>query len=441
MPRMLVRRAGPALAAVVAAGLTCASARAEDEGSLRALTDAYNASGHDLFAKLAAAPGNIVFSPYSIGTAMAMTLSGARGDTEREMARVLRHTLPPGEIDAANAGVLAMLAGYDKSTLLACPDAMHFNGMTCEAPKPATGFCPNGLPVGERCIADQQGPASAKLKVASALMLPHGALVSADYAGLLNGMYRAEVLRDAALGAVNGWVNRQTDGKIAQILDRIDPRDAMILNAIYFQAAWRKPFAGPISREDFSVSPTEKVKVAMMHRKERYAVVRRPGYRAIRLPYTVDTLAMVIVLPDEVAGTTRLAGALGTRELAALLDALNVTKEVEVTLPRFQASFQADLKPLFRQAGMVGAFDPGRADFSGMTAQPRFAINDIKHRAVIDVTEWGTEGAAATVVSTRLSYVLAEAGEPFVVDRPFLFYVVDQASGAILFEGRVSDPR
>jgi serpin B len=154
---------------------------------------------------------------------------------------------------------------------------------------------------------------------------------------------------------------------------------------------------------------------------------------------------MVIVLPDEVAGATRLAGKIATRELAALLDDFKVTKEVDLAVPRFQASFQADLKPLFRQAGMVGAFDPGRADFSGITgsspAQPRFAINDIRHRAVIDVTEWGTEGAAATVVSTRLSYMLADAGEPFVVDRPFLFYVVDQASGAVLFAGRISDPR
>src|SRR4051812_35032806 len=105
MPKTPFRRAGLALAAVLVAQAAApgglapvaraqeALDRASDRAPVRALTAAYDASAHDLFTTFAARPGNIVFSPYSIGTAMAMALSGARGETEREMARVLRHTL------------------------------------------------------------------------------------------------------------------------------------------------------------------------------------------------------------------------------------------------------------------------------------------------------------------------------------------------------------
>src|SRR5580704_8059074 len=198
-----------------AAGLpTVGAAHAAEP--VRAVTTAYNASGHDLFAEFAAAPGNIVFSPYSIGTAMAMVLAGARGDTEREMATVLRHSLPPEAIDAANARALAVLNGYDRSSVpAACPSPiMHFNGSECEAPVPASGVCPSGYQQEGRCIAPGRVPPSATLKAANALMLlkPNGDMISGAYAARLADKYGAQVFRDADLGEINGWVSRQRAG-------------------------------------------------------------------------------------------------------------------------------------------------------------------------------------------------------------------------------------
>src|ERR1700736_1442993 len=105
-----VHRVGFAFAALLST--LAPAARAAEEA--RTLTAAYDASAHDLFTTFAANPGNIVFSPYSVGTAMAMVLSGARGETAAEMSRVLRHTLSREAIDKANAGVLATLNGYDR---------------------------------------------------------------------------------------------------------------------------------------------------------------------------------------------------------------------------------------------------------------------------------------------------------------------------------------
>jgi serpin B len=140
MSKSPVRRAGLACAALFLAQAAApdslapvahaqeASDRASDRAPVRALTAAYDASAHGLFTTFAAKPGNIVFSPYSIGTAMAMVLSGARGETESEMARVLRHTLSRAAIDKANASLLATLNGYDRSAEpVSCPAAMRFN--------------------------------------------------------------------------------------------------------------------------------------------------------------------------------------------------------------------------------------------------------------------------------------------------------------------------
>ncbi|HUI94331.1 MAG TPA: serpin family protein [Xanthobacteraceae bacterium] len=451
-----VRRMGCALAVALAVTPhACIPVEAEDAAKVRELMAAYNASGHDHFVKFAATPRNVVFSPYSIGTAMAMTLSGARGDTAAEMARVLKQTLARDAMDAANADALATLNGYDKHGAQAvCPDgttlvpgADGFGMRLCEGPMPPDGRCPAGFfPDTRRCLTRVKDPASARFRAADALMLPRGGgvAISADYAALLKDKYFAELFRDADLGMINGWVSRQTEGKVDRILDRLPPdTEAVILNAVYFNAAWQKPFSERATRDDdFNLTPTEKVKVKMMHAKDRYPVLSGPGYRALRLPYSVEALSMVIVLPDDIDGATRLARDLDAAELARLFNDLRVAKEVEIAVPRFKADFMVDLIPLFRQAGMTRAFTLGVADFSGMTggARAAVAIGDIKHRAVIDVNERGTEAAAATVI-VMLSLENRAEIKPFVVDRPFLFYITDAATGAILFEGWISDPR
>jgi serpin B len=453
---VFVKHIGCTLAIVIALSPHASiSAQAADAGQVRALTAAYNASGHDLFVKFAAKPGNIVFSPYSIGTAMAMALSGARGDTATEMARVLHQTLPLAEMDAANTGVLAILNGYDThgaqgvcpqgSTLV--PGTDNDGQRFCRVPMPREHRCPDGfLNDSGKCLIRVKDPASARFKAANALMLPKGRgdVIAADYAQALKDHYRAELFRDVDPDAINGWVNRQTEGKIDRILDRLTPNtEAVILNAVYFKAAWQVQFFESSTRDgEFNLTSTKKVGVKMMHATDRYPTVSGPGYRALRLPYSVDALSMVIVLPDEVGGATGLASDLDALRLAALFQDLKAPNLIEIAMPRIKIDFAGDLTPLFKEAGMSRAFQPGLADFSGMTggAPAKLAIGDIKHRAVIEMNEQGTEAAAATSIAVLSSLIVPQA-KPFVVDRPFLFYIVDDATGAILFQGRISDPR
>jgi serpin B len=419
----------------------------------RALTAAYNESGQQLFKQFAKSSGNIVFSPYSIGTAMAMVLSGARGETEREMTSALKQRLGRAQIDASNAAVLSILKGYDKSDAAVCPAGMRLNGKSCESAAVTPGQCsyPAYLE-GNRCVAEPTTPRSATLSVANALMLSKlGAVMSKDYAALLRDQYAAEIFENVTLDEVNGWVKRKTNGKIDGILDRLDPATAaVILNAVYFKAKWASVFAKGATREDaFNVSKAEKIKVPMMRRVGPYALVAGEGYRALRMPYEVPALAMIVVLPDDIAALAQVSDRLGNGEWASTFAKLRSAppRPVDLTLPRFKNSFRAGLAPLFKQAGMKLAFDPDRADFSGMTGRPRsqaqFAIAEIMHRAMIDVMEDGTEAAAVTAVTVVATAAPTREPEPeiFRVDRPFLYYIVDDATGAILFQGRLADPR
>ena len=225
----------------------------------------------------------------------------------------------------------------------------------------------------------------------------------------------------------------------------------MLLNAVYLKAAWASPFSkGATREEDFHLSGKERVRVPMMHKQQPFALCERPGYRALRLDYVVRSLGMVIVLPDEVEGLGAVAKDLDAAKLARLMAGLTSGRrsEVALALPRFKAQLTVGLVPVFRSSRHDAGVRPqGRR--SRRHAGERFgrtplSIDDIQHRAVIEVTEAGTEAAAATavsIVSRAAPPKEPPSAVPFVVDRPFLFFVVDDASGAILFQGRIADPR
>lgn len=387
------------------------------ERSVLALLESHNAAGQDLFAQFASPPGdrvqlageppgdgNIVFSPYSIGTAMALALSGARGETASEMARTLRQQLPLAEVDGANGKALAIFDQYGARSSLS-------------------------------------NPSRVKLTIANAVMLTQrGDLISSDYLAKARIHYAAEIFRDADVAAVNNWVSRRTEGKIEKIIDSLDPKTvAVLLNAVYFKARWREQFDSKLTQAaPFAISSSQSVQVPMMRRAGFYPLVAEPGFLAIRIPYAAPELSMVIVLPDKTDGLDDVRSGLEGRALAGLFARLRgAERHVDLRLPRFSAKFDVKLKDHFRALGMAQAFDEATADFSGMTGGSRgIYIEDVMHRAVIDVAEEGTEAAAATAAP-----MIASGPPSFHVNRPFLFYVVEATTNTILFQGRIVDPR
>jgi serpin B len=400
----------PALVLGSFLALSVLPAAAQD--GARALTQAYNRSGHELFQALAAAPGNVVLSPFSIGTAMAMVLAGARGETETEMRSVLRHTLSGEQIDAANAKTLAAL-----------------------------------LP-GESANAKNT---NATLLIANALMLVNPSATVADaYRDRIRKHYGAEIIPGADLATVNAWVKDKTEGKIPTIIDRLNPLDShVLLNAVYFKAPWAHAFSTSATRDrEFHLNATDKAEVPTMTQSAAFAIEKGEGYQAIRLPYAPDGLSMIVVRPDDIDGIDKVIAGFDGAKLDVLMQALRAAPQrmVMLSLPKFKFEFAAQLIPPFKALGMSKVFDPAVSDLSGLTGLPReqaqSVISQIAHRAVIEVAEEGTEAAAATaVVVTTRTMAPSQQPERFTVDRPFMFMIADDATGAILFAGRVSDPR
>lgn len=399
------------------------------EADTLTLVSTFNTSGYQLFRQLVDRPGNVVFSPYSIGSAMAMISSGAARETAAEMDLVLHQQLDHDRMDAANSSILKILnVDRTSTTEPACQSGMKEG--PCEAAK-----------------GRNRNRESTKLRVANAVILTKEAVASSEYVNRLKTNYAAEVFRNAGLEQVNNWVSRVTDSRIDRILDRLPKKGLVLVDAVHFKQPWQRPFlAAATVNEDFHISPTTTIKVATMHQRGYFPLMSGLGFRAIRLPYLRDSLSMVVVLPDAIDGATMLARRLDADELTKLLRELR-SKDVytALSLPRFKVSFIAEFKDDFQKLGLLRPFDENRADFSGIVSRSneraKIWIDNVVQRAALKITENGTEAAAATANSlVEITSAQKPPSEPFTVDRPFLLYITDDDTGLILFAGRISDP-
>ena len=289
---------------------------------------------------------------------------------------------------------------------------------------------------------------------------------------------------DAVRQEINAWAETQTSGRIKDLLAKgsLDKDTRLVLvNAIYFKGDWSVPFDAEATRpEEFLAVGARKVSVPMMHRNgltgARYGAFNADGspfatpqtvrasvdaktlypdaggFLVAELPYKGDELSMVVIAPQAADGLKAVEERLNGENLAKWLGTLE-SREVNVRLPKFklEASYPK-MKDTLQAMGMVRAFTDPRdqekgAQFDGMcaTADPnmKLFITDVVHKAFVDVTERGTEAAAATAVMMAVpaSAALEEPFTPtFRADRPFLFAIRDMKTGTILFLGRVADP-
>jgi serpin B len=182
-----------------------------------------------------------------------------------------------------------------------------------------------------------------------------------------------------------------------------------------------------------------------MYNSGAYYYLKGPSFQALEMPYEKGEISMLILLPDNVDGLPALERSLSASNLAKWMTSLNYQHEVIVYLPRFKITQQFELSSTLESLGMKTAFDSNTADFSGMTGDKSLVISAAIHKAYIDVDENGTEAAAATAVVMQMAMAMPQRTPPpppiyFTADHPFLFLIRDNASGAILFMGRVTDP-
>jgi serpin B len=244
---------------------------------------------------------------------------------------------------------------------------------------------------------------------------------------------------------VNDWVHQQTNGKIKDFLPHgvlNSGTKLALINAIYFNGAWKhefdkeKTFHGPF----YALGDREhKTEVNMMSKtsKHKYYFDQENGCHILELPYTGDELSMIILLPEELGGISRLEKSLTIENLDRWMT-LMINTTVSVALPRFKLSQQVELKSVLPKLGIKDLFDARKADLSGISETSGLFVSHVIHKADVEVNERGSEAAAATgVVMMKRSL---DMNEVFHADHPFIFLIHHHLSGSILFAGKLMQP-
>jgi serpin B len=245
---------------------------------------------------------------------------------------------------------------------------------------------------------------------------------------------------EAERNTINSWVEEQTNGKITDIIPKgvLDALTRMVLvNAIYFKGDWTSQFKEYNTQEqEFYVTAEETVKAKTMYQTGKFRLAEDADTQALEMLYKGNKLSMLVLLPKQKDGISKLEETLTAEKLSGLVTTLRKTM-VEVTFPKFKVETRYELIPPFTSLGMKDAFADA-ADFSGMDGTRNLNISAILHKAFVEVDEKGTEAAAATAVGVTL--MSAPSYPRFNADHPFLFLIRDNATGSILFMGRMVNP-
>ena len=380
-----------------------------EEGRMSSLVEGNSQFAVDLYGKLRNQPGNLFFSPSSISTALAVTYTGARGETAEQMARVLHFPAPQDQLPEAFRWLHAAL-------------------------RPAAEKPSYRLNVANR-LWGQQGYHFLPDFLAVTRDDFHAELAEVDFIG------HTELARET----INEWVEKQTQDKIKDLVPRgvlTDLTRLVLTNAIYFKGDWTRPFPKAATRDEiFLVSSDKSTTAPLMHKTDDFKFAAVDGLKALELPYGNGDLSTVVLLPDEIDGLAALEQKLSYESLTRWTNGLQKRK-VQVFLPRFKLTSTFSLSTVLAAMGMPLAFDEKHADFTGISTQEPLYISAVLHKAFVDVNEEGTEAAAATgvVIAARAAMITTEP-PLFRADHPFLFLIVDNRTKSILFLGRVVNPK
>ena len=342
--------------------------------------------------------------------ALAMTYGGARGATGTQMADALNFLLDPPVLHAAFNSLEQELAGRGK-------------------------------------IADEDKGNPFTLNVTNAIwgQLNYGFLDS--YLDLLAENYGAglRVLDfinnpEGSRDTINEWVSDQTGGRIRDLIPEGSSNALtrlVLTNAIYFNASWAMPFnINATCDGDFFLLDGSRVTAPMMQQSKRLNYAADGDYLAVELPYSGNELSMVVITSRD--NFAAFEAKLGQELVDGLISRMESTN-VNLTLPRFEIESEFSLKQALMKLGMETAFDSGAA-FSGITGNRDLVIQDVVHKSFVTVDENGTEAAAATgVIMDIVSVPLDPVDVTF--SKPFVFLIRDKQTGALLFVGRVLNPR
>lgn len=373
------------------------------------LVQTSNAFASEIFRKVEelSEEQNTFISPLSISMALHMTANGAVHETKEEMKAILGVSqLSDAEANQAVEDLTELLLNMDKKAALSIANSIWYKDLFT-------------------------------------LREEFTQLIQDHYNGRIEGLDFSKP--DVVKQTINDWVEQKTNGKIKNLLEDVPPQAVMYLvNAIYFKADWQYQFDASRTEEaPFFTETAGEVSVPTMFSKGvKYKAYYHDTFRLLDLPYGNGQYRMTILLPHSGFTTDEVMDELSAASFAEWIANADTTS-TELYMPKFKSEFKMELKPSLIEMGMEKPFGP-EADFSNFFQEDigsDLFISKVIHQSFIEVNESGTEAAAATAV--EISYTSATPPVPPVVriDRSFVYLIHEKHSGAILFAGKMLNPK
>lgn len=343
--------------------------------------------------------GNVVWSPFSVASALALAARGAEGTTKDEIVALLM-----GDKGARVESLVRLLER------------------------------------GERLAKAREDQDQPVIAVSNTLWSDESVAIRPEFAQAIEDMpsgsvrpapFRADP--EAARLMINSDVADTTRKLIPELLPAGTIKQdtvAALVNALYLKAAWRYKFEEAATEPRTFHTPSGDVHVPTMWLSESLGYAQTDGWQVVALP-AIGGVEATVLLPDadlpEIDSST----------LQRLLDAPK-RRKVSLRMPKLRLKLQAELTAVLNTLGVRTAFT-NDADFSAMS-DDWLAIQAVIHETVLKIDEQGLEGAAATAVMMRALSLNVEEPVEVTVDRPFLLLVRHSDSGVVYFSARVTDP-
>ncbi|XP_068084205.1 leukocyte elastase inhibitor isoform X2 [Anabrus simplex] len=380
------------------------AATVQSEQSLNAAVAAVNTFSKSLYKELSTTPGNLVVSPFSVEAVVAMLYLGLRGETASRVSAALHLPNNHSLVQQGFQSLFGTLQNSDNVT----------------------------LEIANKIYIEKTFNVKDEFRQSTATYFQSDAEA-------VDIKTDAENVRIA----VNDWAAGKTHDKIKDLLapGTLTADVVMVLlNAIYFKGLWKTPFDKDFTyNRNFYLDNGSSKSVPMMNLNKYfpYAELYEENLRALKLPYQGGKFSMLLLLPERKNGLEQLESNIENLDVPRIMSRLSEIKTT-VVLPRFKILNTIDLKAPLQNLGM-GELFTFEADFTGITDE-KIAISKALQKAYIEVNEEGTEAAAVTVLTASITSVGGSPHGIFIADHPFMYMIIEEGKGTILFIGRVTEP-
>jgi serine protease inhibitor len=341
---------------------------------------------------------NAFISPLSVSMALGMALNGASDETQQSILKTIDFgDLTAAEVNQGYKDLTELLLSMDKKVTMGVANSVWYKNTFTISP-------------------------------------PFAGIINEYYDGTVQGLNFDD---PNAKNVINQWVEKKTNNRIKDLIQDINPDHVMFLvNAIYFKGDWTHQFeksktaSRPFTREDGSTTP-----VSMMFSPGvSMNVAEDDAFKLVDIPYGNKQFRLTILLPLGSHKVADVVAEINTEKLNSLLAEAD-TFTVEFELPKFKLDWKKDLIKPLKSMGMI------TADFPHFFEDLRrnLEINEVLHQTFLEINETGSEAAAATSVGVVVTSINPKPPR-ITIDKPFVFMIREEHSGAILFIGQLTDP-